>query len=405
MAVVLLAVAAGLVWAFLPKPVAVDVAAVDRGMLRVTVDQEGKTRVRERYVVSAPLAGKLQRISLKAGDAVAARETLLAQIEPVEPQLLDVRARAEAEARVRAMEASVARAEAMRERAQTSLEWALAEVNRLRVASEQDAVTPRELDQARTAQRTAERELQAADLGRQVAAFELEQARAALMRTMPAGTTQPATEPESGPFAIRSPISGRVLRVIQESAAVVQAGEPLLEIGDPNDLEMVIDVLSTDAVRIVPGASVIIERWGGPRDLAGKVRLIEPSGFTKISALGVEEQRVNVIADFDAPPAERSGLGDAFRVEARIVIWEEPNVVKAPMSALFRGAGRGGVASDQAGDWLAYVVKGDRASLRAVRLGRQNGLEAQVLEGLEAGEQVILHPSDRIADGVRVKVP
>lgn len=413
MVVVALVVAAALGYAFLPQPVEVDLAAVERGPMRVTVDEEGRTRVRERFTVSAPISGRLGRIALHAGDAVEAGVTVLSTIEPTNPVLLDVRSRAEAEAKVSAARASLNRAEAVLARARTSLEFAQRHRERIRKAGEGSAATREELDSAEVAELVASRELDAADFGRIVAQFELEQAQAALV----SATAEQGSEARTAGFEIRSPITGRVLRILQESAAVVTPGTPLIELGDPGDLEIVVDVLSTDAVRVVPGAPVAIERWGGDEPLPGIVRRVEPSGFTKISALGVEEQRVNIIVDFawrvpgssggsstsrssllDEGATTRdleraaSSLGDGYRIEARISIWDEPDVVKVPASALFR----------RGSEWCVFAVAGDRAALREVRIGRQNDREAQVIDGLAPGETVIIHPGDRVRDGGRV---
>ncbi len=383
-----LAVIAAIVYAFIPQPVPVDVAVIDHGSLRVTVDEEGQTRVIDRYTVSSPLAGWLRRITLDPGDPVEANFTLLATIDPVDPALLDVRAQAEAEARVQAAEANVQRTEAQLQRAQASLKFAQTELDRITSAARSEAVSIIELDRAELAVETAQQDVQSARFAREIAAFELEQARSALLRTY-VRSGEPEEEPA---FEIRSPITGVVLRVLQRSAGVVTAGTELLELGDLNEMEVVVDVLSNDGARIERGAPVVLEHWGGPQPLQGVVRLVEPSAFTKISALGVEEQRVNVIVDITTPLEERRSLGDGFRVEARIVLWEADNVVLVPNAALFR----------RGSEWAVFVVENGRAALRIVQIGQQSQTEAQVLSGLEPGETVIIHPGDRIADGVRI---
>jgi HlyD family secretion protein len=385
----LLLAAAALVYAFLPGPVPVDLAPVTRGPLRVTVDEDGKTRIKERYVVSAPLAGRMLRIDLHPGDKVSAGKTLLAALEPTDPALLDVRARAEAEARVKAAEASRTLAEAKLGRAREARELAAHDFGRTKRLITSRSVSEEAYEGAEHRDRMAEEELRTADFSARVAAFELEQARAALLRTRPSGA--PATG--DGRFEIHSPVAGEVLRVFQESAGVVPAGTRLLEVGDPADLEVEVDVLSNDAVKVAPGARVLLEHWGGERPLQGRVRLVEPSGFLKISALGVEEQRVNVIVDLVGPPEERRRLGDAYRVEARIVVWEGESVVKAPAGALFR----------QGDEWAAFVAERGRVRLRTVHPGRSNGLETEIANGLAEGEQVVLHPGDRVVDGVAVR--
>ncbi len=383
------AAAAAIVSALLPQPVAVDVGSVEPRHLQVTVNEDGVTRIREKYVVSTPLAARLMRIGLKVGDAVTAGETILARLQPTDPALLDPREVARANARVKAAEGRLQQSQAELERVKAALEHAETELGRLTRLAASNAATQTQVDEARLLFRQRTEEFRVARFSEEIARYELELEQAALLRTLPDGG-----EAGEGDFLVRSPITGRVLRLFQESAAVVQAGAPLLEVGDPSDLEIVVDVLSTDAVRIPPGAGVQIEQWGGEVPLAGRVRLVEPSGFTKLSALGVEEQRVNVIVDFLDPVEKRSSLGDGFRIEARIVIWEGNDVLSIPTSALFR----------QGADWACFVVHDRRAERRTVRIGRSNGLLAQVLEGVAAGERVILHPSDAVTDGVEIEI-
>ncbi len=389
-----------IVYALWPRPVNVDMAEVVRGPLEVTVDEDGVTRIKEKYVVSAPLAGRMARVTLKEGDPVTAGETVLAAIYATPPSLLDPRTRAEAEARIRAAEAALDRARAEVAATSAAYELAQSELARVRAAAERQAATEKELEQAVAAEMMRRQELRAAEFARDIATFEVELAKAALMH---ADEEQPDVR-----FEIHAPVSGRVLRVLQESAAVVQPGTPLIEVGDPSDLEIVVDVLSRDAVAIRPGAPVIIEQWGGDQPLHGRVRVIEPAAFLKISALGVEEQRVNVIVDFTDlpapgndegdgegdgdPAASHSGLGDAYRIEARILVWSEPDVLKVPTGALFR----------HAESWAVYVVEDGKARRRDVTLGRRSGTEAQVVSGLSAGERVILYPSDQVSDGASV---
>ena len=407
------AVVGGLVYAFLPEPVDVDLATVSCGMLRVTVDEDGKTRIREKYVVSAPLVGRLLRINMEAGDPVTAGQTLLATIEPRDPELLDARTVAQAEARAKAAEAALKKMEPQLEEVRVAQAFAEADMMRFRQAARSNAVSKSELEQAELLYRQQSEALRSMRIQREIAEFELEQAEAALLRTRPrdngfddpaapasspdvqtAEGTRPSSNGNGGwTFTIFSPIDGRVLRVFQESAAVVSAGTPLVELGDPLDLEAEIDVLSRDAVKIEPGAMVFLEHWGGDRPLHGQVRLVEPSGFTKISTLGVEEQRVNVIVDLVDPPEERTTLGDGFRVEARIVIDEADDVLKVPTSALFRVGAKSAV----------FRVNDQQAHQRLVTIGRQNGLEAEVIDGLAAGDRVIIHPSDQVEDGVAVR--
>ncbi len=383
-----LAVVGMVVYAFMPKPVPVDLAPVVRGALRVTVDEDGKTRVRERYIVSAPLSGRLQRISLHPGDAVEAGKSIVATIEPADPLLLDVRTRTEAASRVKAAEATLKQTAPILESALAELELARSELQRLQRLAEINAATTKELDDAVLIERVRTQEHKAASFARDIAQYELELARSALIRTQP----QESEQENGWRFDIPAPCDGRVLRVFHEDSAVVSAATPLLEIGDPADLELEIDVLSSDAVTIKPGADVWIEHWGGQQPLRGYVRLVEPAAFTKVSALGVEEQRVNVIVDFSDPPEKRAALGDRYRVEARIVTWEQPDVVKVPTAALFRHQKK----------WAVFLIQNGRAERRWVEVGHGNGLEAQVIEGLDETDRVIVHPSDAVDHGVAI---
>lgn len=387
---VLLALAAtgGILWSFRPRPVEVDLARVDRGPLRATVDEDGRTRIRERYVVSAPLGGRLLRSELKAGDSVVARKTVVVALEPTDPSLLDARARAHAESRVRVAERRVEHAKTSVDRAREAATFARDEHERRRALVRGGAATGKELEAATLADRDAALALQAAELEARVADHDLETAKAALIEVGPAAEGSPSPRR----FEVSSPVGGRVLRVLEESATVVLPGTPVLEVGDPTDLEAVVDVLTRDAVRIAPGARVRLEGWGGPKPLDGRVRSVEPAAFTKVSALGVEEQRVNVLVDLLDPPEAREGLGDGWRVDARIVVWEAPDVVRVPVGAVFRD-----------GDaWRTFLVVHGKAVRRAVRVGHDDGLLLEILDGLVAGDQVVLHPSDRIRDGTEV---
>lgn len=385
-----LLILAAIVWAFLPKPIEVDVAKVERGPLQVTVDHEGKTRIKDRYVVSAPLGGWMRRLPWKAGDKVEAGKSLLAVIEPGDPALLDVRTVAQSEARVKGAEAAKAQAAANLSRAQASRDLAQSDLARFKPLAQEGAISQQQFEAAQERARSADESAKAAQYAEQIAVFELEQAKAALLRVRP-GAPNAAN---AGSFNIHSPISGRVLRVLQESATAIAPGQPLLELGDPSNLEIVVDVLSSDAVKVRTGAKMLLEHWGGEQPLESRVRLVEPAGFLKVSALGVEEQRVNVIGDFTGPLQEWNALGDAYRVEARIVISEAQDVVQIPSSALFR--------TDDS--WAVFQVINGRARLRLVKTGETNGLQSQVLEGLQPGDTVIVHPGDRIKDGVRIRV-
>jgi HlyD family secretion protein len=380
------AVLALLVYAFWPQPVDADLAAVTRGRLRVTVDEDGRTRIKERYDVSSPLAGRLLRINLDPGDPVSANDTNLAVIEPTDPTLLDARSRAEAEARVKAADAGQKRAQANLKRDNQALDLAKRDLARARQLVVGRSISVEAMEDIEHKERMAAEDVRASQFAVQIADFELEQAQAALLRTRP----RSSGEEESWRFTIRSPISGKVLRTYQESATIVTPGTKLLQLGDATDLEVEIDVLSQDGVKVQPGARVFFEHWGGAEPLEGRVRLVEPAAFTKISALGVEEQRVWVIVDLVTPPEERPTLGDAYRVEARIVVWEGDDVLKVPAGALFR----------HADGWAVYRDVDGKARLTAVTVGHTNGLETQILDGLKEGDQVVVHPSDMIRDGV-----
>ena len=372
-------VLAGLVTAGLwPKPVPIETARVTMGALRVTVNEEGKTRIKQRYVVCAPVVGQLRRIPFKAGAEVAAGDTV-AVIEPVSPTLLDVRARASSEAKRDTAAANV-------EKARAAHTFATSDLKRTEKLHADKTVSVQELENAQWREASAAKEEAAAESA-------LRQAEAELAEFMP--STLGATNAPYQPQEVKAPIRGRVLRVQEENARVVLMGTPLLEIGDPTDLEVVIEVLSRDGAAVAPGSKVEFEQWGRPDapPLLGQVRLVEPAAFTKISALGVEEQRVNVVADLLTPPEERRNVGDNFRVEAKIILWEATNAVKAPAGALFRHGEQ----------WAAFVVANGRAELRVVKAGRSNGIEMQVLEGLREGEEVAIYPGSRVRQGQRVR--
>ncbi|HEX5715236.1 MAG TPA: efflux RND transporter periplasmic adaptor subunit [Thermoanaerobaculia bacterium] len=377
-------VVAGFVVALRPDPFPVDVAAVGRGPLRVTLDEEGETRVRDRFVVSAPFTGRILRIELEPGEPVRAGG-VLAVLRPAESNLLDARSRASSEARVRTAEAALGRARADRERARAELRFAQSDLKRAEALGKQGIVSREEVEVAQIAVETRQETLKAAEFEIQMAQSELSAARAGLLEAGEGGG--------GGAYEVRSPVDGTVLRRLRESETVVPAGEPLMEVGDPASLEIVADLLSTDAARLRPGQPVEIEQWGGGKALAGRVRRVEPSGFLKISALGVEEQRVNVIIDLAGSPEERRGLGDGFRVEVRVVVWDSPDAVQVPTSALFR---------DEQG-WAAFVLENGKAARRRVEVGPQSDRAAAVLSGLKEGEKVIIHPNADVTDGVEVE--
>lgn len=381
--------AAAAYWLLRPAPIAVDVAAVRRDALRVTVDEEGETRVRQRYLVAAPTSGRLRRIEVDEGQTVA-RDAVVARIEPAP---LDPRDLAAARARLEAADATEHAANASVRRAEAALAQAKRDAARAEDLHRAGTLSTDAHEKAKLAEISAMQESEAARFAADAAVHEVEAARAALLATSAPAPSDPRAPDEAcagGPcVAARAPVSGQVLRIFEESERIVAAGTPLVEIGDPASLEIVVDILSTDAVRVTPGARVVIEDWGGAGALDASVRQVEPSAFTKVSALGVEEQRVNVIADLRAPEPR---LGDRYRVEARIVIWEGADVLQVPASALFRH----GPA------WAVFVVEGGAARLREVEVGHQAAFDAEIVRGLDVGERVILHPSDRVHDGVRV---
>ena len=376
-------VAAFLAWAFVPSAVPVDVSAVEVGPMTVRVEGEGQTRVKDIYAISAPVGGRLMRIETEAGDRVVAGQTRLAVIEPADPTILDSRTRAEAEATAQAAEETLALASADVERARAELGFARAELYRARKLSQNGTISKRALDMAELEVATRAAEVKSAEATRKVREHELQTARARLLTPTADGTDGQCC------VAITAPIDGQVLRVLHESAGVVSAGEALMELGDPRHLEVVVDVLTSDAARIREGAAVAIENWGGAA-LNGVVRRVEPFGYTKISVLGIEEQRIDVIIDFTDPASLPASLGHGFRVEVGIEAWRGDSILKAPMSALFRVEG----------GWGVYVMDEGKARLARLEVGHMNGREAQVLSGLRSGDEVVLHPSDRIADQV-----
>jgi len=378
-----------LVYAFLPRPIPVELLEVHGGPLVVTVDEEGTTRVRDIYVLSAPVAGRILRIEAEVGDAVTQNETEVARIEPADPTFLDPRGEAQAQAAVRAAESARQLAEAEVRRAETEATFARTELDRARSLVRAKTIAQREFDEARRAYDASMALLESARASLQVRSFELESARSQLLS--PAETLQRPRGDRLIP--IRSPLTGRILRVWNESERVVNIGEPLLEIGDPHDLEIVVDLLSADAVKVEPGQRAIIEAWGGGVPLEGEVRRVEPFGFTKVSALGIEEQRVNVVIDLLTPHEVWQRLGHGYQVDVRIVLWESPEALHLPLTAFFR---------DNEG-WAVFVERDGYAEKRSVEIGQRNGIDAQVTAGLAAGERVVLHPSDRIVDGVRIR--
>jgi HlyD family secretion protein len=368
-----------------PRPAAVDVATVTRGPMRVTIDEEGETRIRHRFVVSTPVAGRVLRIELEPGDRVTRDRTVVARVRPEAPPLLDARSRAEAAAAVGAAKAALGRARAEQGRVRAARELAQTELTRARQLVAAGAAPRRDLEARESDAKATDEQLQSAVFAVATAEADLERANARVRPSF--------SDAARAVVVLDSPIDGVVLKRFRESESVVPAGDALVEVGDPRNLEIVSDLLSTDAVQIPSAARVLIVQWGGDRDLEARVRRVEPSGFTKVSALGVEEQRVNVIMDFLDPADAWSQLGDAYRVEVRIILWESEHALKVPTSALFR----------HGADWAVYVVDNGRAHLAPVEIGHRNTQDAEILHGVEEGAIVIAHPSDTLQDGARVE--
>jgi HlyD family secretion protein len=367
-----------------PKTVQVDIAAVSSGPLVVTVDEEGVTRVRDRFIVSAPVSGRVLRIELDPGDHVK-RGQVVARVRAEAPPLLDARTSAEAKATVESARAALGRARAEEQRAKASLDQTRRDLARLRPLAESRVIANQELETHEADVDVAQETATAAAFAVRAATSELQRAEARLAPSRP--------EASGRVVSVTAPVEGVVLKRLRESETVVPAGDPLLEVGDLVSLVIVADLLSTDAVRARAGARAIVEQWGG-KPLEARVRRIEPAGFMKISALGVEEQRVNVVLDFVEPsPPARAALGDGYRVEVRVVIWESPSVLKVPTSALFRHGEK----------WAVYRVDGGRARRTLVELGHQTAQYAEVRSGLAEGVRVILHPGDTLVDGARVR--
>jgi HlyD family secretion protein len=367
-----------------PSTIPVETAVVSTGPLMVTADEEGQTRVRDRYVVSAPVYGRVLRIELEPGDRVK-RGQEVARVRAEPPPLLDARSRGEAEAAVASAQAAVGRARAEEQRTRAAQAQAQRELQRARELDAAELATRQLVDTREAEAATAAEAANAARFAVEAAVAEVDRARARL--------DPGAAETPGRVISIASPADGVVLRRVRQSESVVPAGEALVEIGNPSQLEIVSDLLSTDAVRVKAGARALIDQWGGGRTLEARVRRVEPSGFTKISALGVEEQRVNVILDFVDPAGAWQALGDAYRVEVRIVLWEAPSVPKVPTSALFR-------VGDE---WAVYVIDGDRVRQTTIELGHQTGQEAELTSGPAEGTRVVVHPPDTLADGARVE--
>ncbi|MFO1263558.1 MAG: HlyD family efflux transporter periplasmic adaptor subunit [Rhodoferax sp.] len=375
--------AAALIWGLRPQPIAVDLGTASRSALRVTLEQEGRTRVLDRYVVASPVTGHARRIPLEVGQAVA-RGAVVAELEPLRADTLDPRRQAEAAARIAAAESALSGAQQRASAAASAAELAQAELQRVRTLRQQGHVSPAAEDRAASDAQRSDAEHRAAQFAVAAARHELDAARTLL---------QYGGKPSNAAVVtVRAPVAGKVLKIAHKSEGSVTSGQPLVEIGDPGALEVEVDLLSADAVRIPPGTLVVFERWGGEGTLEGVVRMVEPAGFTKVSALGVEEQRVWVIVAFTSPASQWQRLGDGYRVEASFILWEGKDILQVPASAVFRD-GEG---------WAVFAVEQGRAVKRHVQVGQRTGLQAQITSGLQPGDSVISHPDDRVRDGVRM---
>lgn len=381
-------IAAAAVATLWPRPQKVQVAPVTAGWMEVAILQDGVTRIKDRYQVSATVGGKLLRIGLRPGDEIQRGKSSIAVIQPSPPAMLDARQIAQLNANVEAAKRQVELSEARRVQAEAQLRQSETNFGRLKSLSEKGGVSLAELELAEVDYRTKSEGLRVANFESEIRGFERQQAEVALKHF----TDDESNDPLQ--FEIRAPIDGVVLRVFEESSTVVAPGTPLLEVGNPADLEIVVDVLSTDAVKIQAGNAVILDHWGGDRNLLAEVRRVEPAAFTKVSALGVEEQRVNIIADFREPPDVVARLGDQYRVEARIVVWKQDQITQVPNNALFRLNGQ----------WSVFLVEAQKLRVASVEVGKRNETHAQVLAGVQPGQQVVIYPSDLLEDGQAVEV-
>lgn len=383
-----LAAVALLAWSFWPQAVPVEVASVTRGPLRIEVTDEGRTRVREIFQVSAPVAGRLLRVEAHAGDAVVGGKTVVAYLMPTAPNFLDVRTRAQAEAAFKSAGAARDLAAAALRRAKAELAFAGSDLQRAKTLSGPGIISRADFERAELAYNAAITQIATANAALQAKEFDLQTAKALLID--PADAT--AAQRRQASIALTAPVSGKILRVLHENEATIAAGAPILEVGDPQNIEIVVPLISEEAVKVREGAHALIAEWGGAASLNARVRRIEPSGFTKVSALGVEEQRVNVLLDFTDPPEKRAAIADGFRVLAHIIVWEAADALRVPASAMFRN-GPG---------WAVFAVRQGRAVLTPVTVGMTNDEYGELIQGLRPDEAVVIHPSDRVRDGVRV---
>lgn len=384
--IIAIALIAAIVYGLKPRPVIVDTAEVTRGPMVVSVIEEGKTRIRHRHIISPPITGYLQRVELRAGAPIERGKTVLAVIRASTSDFLDPRRKAEAEARIKAAEAMRETRQADLDRATASLGLAQKQLERQEKLLKTGASAVQEYDIAMAESQVRQREKNAAEFAVRAAESDVDVAKAALLQA------QAPSADQAKPIEILAPVDGFVLNVHEESERPVTPGMPIMEVGDTKDLEAEIELLSIDAVGVVPGADVSIEQWGGESPLRGKVSVVEPGGFTKVSSLGVEEQRVKTRVDFIDPIPPGHTFGDRYRLEARIVTWKADDVLQLPTGALFR----------KGNQWMTYLNDNGVAREAKVTIGKTNGVSAQVLQGLEPGQKVILHPPDPVKDGTKV---
>lgn len=385
--IVTIVVILAILYGFMPRPVPVDLVKASRGPLRVTIEEEGKTRVKDRFIISAPVAGFMQRVELEIGDTVKKGQTLV-KLEPLRSNVLDPRSLAAAEAEVSSAEAALKVAEEKARATGADEKYAKSKLERMKKLYEGGYISKNDMDLAETEAKRTEANRLSAEAEVKVAQFELDKARTALRYSAAEGTRN-----SKSIVLVSSPVNGRVLKIHRKSEGVVNSGEALIDIGDPKTLEVKIEVLSANAVNIKPGTLVLFERWGGDSALSGRVRVVEPAGFTKISSLGVEEQRVPIIADITSLPESWQRLGEGYSVEARFIIWEGKDVLQIPASALFH----------KGESWAVFIAKNGRAQQREVKVGHRTGLTAEILSGLAEGEDVIAHPDDSIKEGTRIR--
>ena len=389
--VALAGIASGFIWLMWPQPIQVDVAKAVLGHMQLTVDEEGISRIREVYSVSAPVSGKVARSPREVGDHVVAGVTTVAAIHAADPTMLDSRTRLELEAAVEAAKADREFAGAAVLQAEKELRFAESELERTRYLVGKKVMALNALERRQLDADSAQQQLESARAQLDVRVHNLEMAEARLLEPATRGE---AEELKDCCISLTSPVNGIILKIPVENEQIVQAGTPLVEIGNPLETEISVELLSTDAIQVKPGASASVSGWGGPNELKARVKRVEPAAITKISALGIEEQRVKAILEITDPPAKWTGLGHEYRVFVRIAIWQSDNALRIPLSALFRWEG----------NWAVFRVTGGLAKLTMITTGPMNSSDVQVLSGLSAGETVVVHPSDLVADGAQVEI-